>query len=163
MTNTKKDSVEKAIRSLVALHLTVLAKVEENLAVLCKELDLEDPMTAASLNRLASHRANADANAGKPIVDQTTFCIVWQGKVCPLGNTLPFRFFAKISARPNRYFSHEELLDAVWEGALVTNSAIRGVAKRLRDQLQEADMGALADAIDGQNRGHYRFAFEYHG
>lgn len=90
----------------------------------------------------------------RPIADRTTLSVVFQGKTCFLGNTLLFRFFETISRRPNRYFSHAELLDEVWGGPR-SDATIRNVAKRLRDKLKSAGLTELAEVIDGSTTGYY--------
>jgi hypothetical protein len=76
------------------------------------------------------------------------------GKTCFLGNTRPFRFLARLAQRPNAYIPYEDLLSDVWQG-LLSDSAVRSVAKALRQRLRQAGLGDLADAIDGTVAGHY--------
>ena len=89
-----------------------------------------------------------------PIVDRTTFTVHWAGKICYLGNTLPFKFFERLARRPNQLLHCDQLLDDVWQ-CCRSRDAMRSVVKVLRQKLRQAGMEDLARAIDGTTARHY--------
>ena len=95
-----------------------------------------------------------DAVSGRSVADADTLSINWNGRTCYLGFTLPFQLFEALVRRPNRYITREQLLDDVW-GVSRSDAAVRSVVRDLRKRLKEADMGDLAEAIDGSNCGRY--------
>src|SRR5262249_14229604 len=97
---------------------------------------------------------NTAASQQSPLVDFSRFSVTFQGKTCLLGNTLPFRFLARLARRPNCYVSYEELLADVWQGTR-SESSIRSVVKVLRRRLRQDGLADLAEAIDGTAAGHY--------
>ena len=80
--------------------------------------------------------------------------VVYRGRSCFLGNTLPLRFIERLLLSPNQYLSHEQLQDDVWN-AVRSPEAIRSVVKELRARLRRAGMSRLAESIDGRVGGHY--------
>lgn len=113
------------------------------------DLDLAEHLSSGA----RSPRNYHGITDGRPIADSASYTVVWRGKTCFLGNSLPFRLFEQLACRPNRYFSHDELLDDVWQGCR-TPDAVRSVVKVLRRKLREADMDDLASAIKGNVRNH---------
>jgi hypothetical protein len=93
-------------------------------------------------------RKNEGTADGRPVADPATYSIYWRGRTCFLGNTLTFRLFAQLARRPNRFYSHDELLHDVWQGPR-SREAVRSVVKVLRRKLREAGMSDLAAAISG--------------
>lgn len=135
--------IQEAVTALKAAHGAAFKEIETALYNLTTLIDAF-PATAG-VNGLLSHRRWPRAN-------DATMSVEWRGKHCFLGNTLVFRFFARLARTPNRYVSHVDLLDEVWEGE--RNAAtIRGVAKRLRDELAKSGMRDLA--VDGSVTGYY--------
>lgn len=99
--------------------------------------------------------ARDDGDVGL-IIDQRLLAVRWNGGVCHLGNTIPFRLMERFARRPNQYLSHERLLREIWGGAR-SRSAIRSAVRELRLRLIEAGMPELAQAIDGRTPGQYGF------
>jgi len=81
--------------------------------------------------------------------------VIFQGRSCFLGNTLPFRLLERLLRRPNQYVSHYQLQEGVWDGEPSPES-IRSVVKELRRKLRCAGMDDLAKAISGRVAKHYR-------
>tara|TARA_R110002167_G_scaffold148524_2_gene341510 strand:- start:25358 stop:25750 length:393 start_codon:yes stop_codon:yes gene_type:complete len=125
---------------MTASHAAVVTQIEETISILVSTLELDGD-------------ANIDSSTN-PVVDEATFCIIWQDHTCYLGNTLLFWLFHRLAQSSNQYIAHVDLLEDVWHGER-QSSSIRGVAKRLRDELIAADMEQLATAIDGRVYGHY--------
>ena len=94
-----------------------------------------------------------DAN-GRPIVDESTFSVIWKGKSVVLGHTRQFQFMYRLARNPNQYVTHLDLLHDVWENEDLTTATIRSVARHLRDRLRRGGLQELAAAIIGHN-GHY--------
>jgi DNA-binding response OmpR family regulator len=124
--------------------------MEQTLDMLCEELAL-DPLTYI--------QARPTSRAGPVgqydfMIDPGFLSVRHKGRVCFLGNTLPFKFLCRLAQRPNAYVSYEDLLTEVWAGVR-SDDAVRSVAKTLRSRLRQAGLGDLADAIDGTVSGHY--------
>jgi len=148
-----KQEIANSLRLLVATYVQAIQQLEDTLAVLSRELQLQESNWLKTLPAMTSP-SNSTATARRPVADRTTLSIVYDGKSCFLGNTLLFRFFEAIARRPNKYFSHAELLDDVWGGPR-SGATIRNVAKRLRDKLKAAGLAELARFIDGRTPGYY--------
>lgn len=88
------------------------------------------------------------------LIDSATFSVRWNGRVCHLGYTVPYRLFVCLSRQPNEFVSHQQLLDDVWGGPR-SGSAVRSAVAELRSRLSGAGMKDLAAAIDGSNAGFY--------
>jgi hypothetical protein len=141
----KKRLIRESLRALAASHAAAVAQIEETMAVLSSALELDDP---------GNDDMPGSETSRRPVADATTFCAVWRGKTCFLGNTLLFWLFDRLARTPGRYVSHVDLLEEVWRSKR-ESSTIRGVAKRLRDRLVDAGMADLASAIDGSVTGYY--------
>lgn len=148
MNAEKREQIRHALRNLAQAQAATIEFMEKTLALLSEELAI-DPLTF-----WRSHIARPAAPPHDLLVDQELLSVTYQGRSCFLGNTLLFRFFAHLARRPNLYFSHDELLSAVWQGVR-SDDAIRSVVKRLRIALRQAGMPDLAEAIDGSVAGHY--------
>ncbi len=146
LTSKKKRLIQESIRSLTRSHAAAIAQIEDTISVLIKTLELEVP--------------DFGDPELQPVVDEKTFSITWQNHTCFLGNTLLFWLFHRLAQSPNQYVPHVELLDDVWHSER-NSSTIRGVAKRLRDELIAAGMLQLASAIDGRVSGHYGLIFSW--
>lgn len=141
MPQDKKILLQESLRAIAAWHSAGVAQIQEKMDELIRAFDLDDASDAAK-------------KRASPVANTSTFCVEWQGRTCFLGNTLVFRLFERLARSPNRYIAHVDLLDDVWCGVR-ESSTIRGVAKRLRDQLAAAGMSDLAAAIDGGVSGYY--------
>jgi DNA-binding response OmpR family regulator len=148
MLTDRREQIRRSLARLAQSQQATMTILEQTLSLLCEEL---------SLDPLAHFQAQSSSPSGDPrlAVDPSLLTVHFQGKTCFLGNTLPFRFLARLAQRPNRYFSYEELLATVWDGSCRSDSSVRSVVKVLRRRLREAGMGELADAIDGTVPGRY--------
>ena len=143
----------------------------ETLAILEKSIDRLIANHSETLGSL--HRLKAIVSSGRPIeletaerfyaevadrsvtlMDLSTFSVRHEGRICFLGNTLPFRLLARLLRRPNNYVSHQILLDEIWDG-IRSPEAVRSVVKTLRSKLRDAGLVTLSNSIDGKTRGHY--------
>jgi DNA-binding response OmpR family regulator len=149
MKTDRRESIQRGLRNLVETFVTQLGLLENTYTLLSQELAL-DPLNpfepfSKSLQFGRSRRF---------VVDQSSLSVKYRGRSCFLGNTLTFRFIARLAERPNAYVSHDELLVDVWEGNR-SDAAIRSVVKMLRRKLRSAGLVELANAIDGSASGHY--------
>jgi DNA-binding response OmpR family regulator len=96
-------------------------------------------------------RTGYDYSAG---VDNHNYLRISSGRTCRLGNTIPFRFLARLAESPGRYVSHEQLIDDVWDGQ-GSDDALRSVVKHLRRRLRQAGLDDLAGAINGLTPGYF--------
>jgi hypothetical protein len=153
MTPDRREQIRRSLACLAESYTATMSLLEQTLALLCEELSL-DPLTY--------FRTQPASPGGYPglVVDPKTLVVNFDGRTCFLGNTLPFRFLARLAQRPNRYFSYEELLADVWDGCRRSDASVRSVVKVLRRRLREAGMGQLAHAIDGTVPGRYALKLE---
>lgn len=149
----RKEEIAAALKLLAATYAETARQFEATLATLKRVLELEDPCSTDLLPATVA-RVSPAPSVHRPMVDRSTFSVVFRDKTCFLGNTLLFRFFEVLARRPNRYFAHSELLNEVWGGQRA-DSSIRNVAKRVRDRLIQTGMEEVAQAVDGSTPGHF--------
>ena len=152
ITHQNNQLIREKLKSLAEWHAAAVAKIEETIALLSQMLDGDDSFDEPC--GISVSERGSDSLSDYPVAERTTLRILWRGRSCFLGNTLLFRFFERLARSPNRYVSHEDLLEDVWGGPR-ESVTIRGVAKRLRDRLMQAGMTELAEAIDGSSSSHY--------
>lgn len=146
----RREKIDRSLRVLAQTYRSMIEVMENTLALLCEEFQL-DPLTYFKTHSPARPALVADDNLA---VDPALLSVTFRGKVCYLGNTLPFRLLYHLAQRPNRYIDYEELLTEVWQRT-VSDSSVRSVVKTLRSRLRQAGLADLANAIDGTARGHY--------
>ncbi len=149
----RTEEISDSLKLLAATCAETARQLEATLATISRVFELEDVCSIAAVSARI-RRVDLSSSLSKPVADRSTFSIIFRGKTCFLGNTLLFRFFETLACRPNRYFSHSELLDEVWGGQRA-QSSIRNVAKRIRDRLILTGMSEVAKAIDGSTPGHF--------
>jgi DNA-binding response OmpR family regulator len=87
------------------------------------------------------------AGTARPYIDHGRLLVEWQGRRCPLGDTILLRFLERLCRRPNHFVRREDLLQDVWRGDRKEPSTVRSAARRLRRRLKRAGMRGLASAI----------------
>jgi len=137
-----ENRIEEILRGIEDLHAHAARYVDELLVLMAARPTHPSGCACCGQDRYGNHR---------PVADQSSFSVVWDGRRCYLGRTLPFGFFERLARRPNQYVTYEQLLEDVWDGPR-SYDAIRSVVRDLRRKLKGAGMGDLADAIDGSNR-----------
>lgn len=150
MDTHRLEQLRRSLRTLVDNYRATIDLMEGTLALLSDALTL-DPLTYFQT------RTSPQAAAPVPqprLVDPATFAVNFRGKVCFLGNGLPFKFLTRLAQRPNAYVAYEDLLAEVWDRN-VSDAAIRSVVKVLRQKLRRAGLADFADAIDGTASGYY--------
>ncbi len=74
--------------------------------------------------------------AGQLRIDPASYRVTREGKPLPL-STLEFRLLYYLASRPNRVFSRDQLLDAVWgTGRFVTPRSVDVYIRRLREKVE---------------------------
>jgi phosphate regulon transcriptional regulator PhoB len=73
---------------------------------------------------------------GKLSIDPASYRVSYSGKTVPL-STLEFRLLYYLASRPNRVFSRDQLLDAVWgTDRFVTPRSVDVYVRRLREKIE---------------------------
>jgi len=73
---------------------------------------------------------------GKLVIDPASYRVTRAGKAVPL-STLEFRLLYFLASRPNKVFSRDQLLDAVWGSErFVTPRSVDVYVRRLREKVE---------------------------
>ena len=123
ITSDNKRLIETSLRNLAETHSAAVNQLEQTIAVLAGVLEIDDIFVAVTSARQAGHSSR---RMKAPIADRATMSVVYQGRKCALGNTLMFWFFDRLARSPNRYVSHVDLLDAVWDGQRARRVSLSG-------------------------------------
>ena len=150
----RKMQIAGSLRELVLAYSRAMDRLETTLAILCRELELDESEFIHGESSLGSKMVSAAQDTRYPQIDRRLLSAIWRGRSCFLGNTLPFRLLERLARRPDIFVPCEQLLDDVWHGPR-SMAAIRSVVKELRQRLRAAGMDDLAGAIDGSVSGHY--------
>lgn len=83
-----------------------------------------------------SEDSDKPIQVGKLVIDPAAFRVTRGGKPVPL-STLEFRLLYYLAARPNRVFTRDQLLDAVWgTERFVTPRSVDVYIRRLREKVE---------------------------
>ena len=142
-------------------HLT--SQLAENLmtAAICVDeirLTIQDMMSHCSSEQIPPTSNGRQKRYERPLLDESTFSVRWQGKSLHLGHTRLYDFLKCLARHPNQYVPHLELIQEVWDEEDIATATIRSVVRHLRNRLRTSGMAELAAAIRGHNR-HYILAF----
>jgi DNA-binding response OmpR family regulator len=150
----KAVRIESLRRRFAAVQVELALCVEELFEL--KRTDLKETTGAVDGHAVGARSFSPQeaSPAARPIIDESTFTVLWAGKVCHLGCGLPFRLFERLARRPNQWASYERLIEDVWLGAPRSDEAIRSEIRRMRQKLKAAGLPVLAAAIKGRSR-HY--------
>ena len=75
-------------------------------------------------------------DVGKLSIDPASYRVSYSGKTVPL-STLEFRLLYYLASRPNRVFTRDQLLDAVWgTDRFVTPRSVDVYVRRLREKIE---------------------------
>lgn len=96
-------------------------------------------------------RRNSNGKTHRPLLDQTTLQVTWNGKSLHLGHTRAFGLLSRLARCPNQYVTHLDLLSDVWDNEDLSTATIRSAVRHLRRRLRDGNMGELAAAIRGHN------------
>jgi DNA-binding response OmpR family regulator len=148
MNDKEREQIGRALRNIAAAHVETMQLMEQTCKALSKEL-LIDPVSFWMSRGVSSQPRTISS----PAIDRAMLSVVFHGRHCFLGNTLPFKLLDRLAHRPNAYVPYKELLSEIWECPR-SYSAVRSV-ETLRRKLRTAHMGELADSIDGSVPRHY--------
>jgi two-component system alkaline phosphatase synthesis response regulator PhoP len=138
---------DAALNRLPILMLT--ARGEEADRIVGLELGADDyvtkpfsPRELVARIKALFRRVEAPAGGEKPIdvgqlrIDPAAYRVTRSGKSVPL-STLEFRLLYYLAARPNKVFSRDQLLDAVWgTERFVTPRSVDVYVRRLREKIE---------------------------
>lgn len=138
------ETMVDAFAELAALYTAATAVADRALSVLTdyEKIDVRDGYSC----RKSQCRPTVSE---RPMVNPSTFTVLWQGRHCHLGPSILFKLIERLARQPNRFYPYDILMEDVWDG-LRSNTAVRSAVKRLRRALCEAGMADLAFAIKGQ-------------
>ena len=139
--------IRETLRKMAAAHAAAMAASEEAMRLLSAEFEA---ITQPQVHTAFSQTPPTD----RPVIDRATLSVLFKGRSCFLGNTLPFRLLDRLLRRPNQFVSYEQLQDDVWN-SMPSPESIRSVVKELRRKLRCVGMDGLANAIDGKVARHY--------
>lgn len=123
------------IREETACVLKLTSRLVEALmtAVICTQELRAALHTDVAQNGTSNGSTNANSLRGqqrltvRPLLDESTLCVIWNGKSLHLGHTRAFRLMERLARRPNQYVTHVELLRDVWDDEALTIATIRSV------------------------------------
>ena len=146
------DHYRESLRQLAEGYAIIIAHYERTIALLETELSRPVPEQTSPSHAVRSR-------LGELHVLEETLTVVFRGKSCFLGNTIPLRLFRSLLVQRNQFVRHDDLLVHVWNGVRAP-STIRSAVKLLRRLLRDAGMKDVADAIDGSSAGYYRLMMD---
>lgn len=135
----------------LAVLESLLHQMTSSLASIAGDVGLALEVISARRRPAATRSLNGPSIAD--LVDDGRFAVCWNGRECFLGPTVLYRLFRRLALSKNRYVSHEQLLDDVWDGHN-SSDALRSGVCGLRRKLAADGMADLAQAIESRP-GHY--------
>jgi len=87
----------------------------------------------------------------RPLLDESTLSVIWNGNVLSLGHTHAFWLLARLARSANQYVTHVDLVQEVWDDEFTEETALRAGVRRLRKKLRDGGMSDLANAIVGHH------------
>jgi len=145
MTSELQQRLADLTTQLTEILMSAAILVDEIRAILQSD---SDHSSSAHPNR-SSHTPVRNTRHHRPFVENSTFSVFWQGKTCPLRNTINFRLAARLARQPNQYITAGQLLADVWDGGVKSPDTIRSTVRNLRSRFRQAGMSDLAAAIRG--------------
>src|SRR5882724_10548231 len=125
---------DQALNRLPILMLT--ARGEEADRVVGLEMGADDYVTKPFSPRELLARVKALLRRAEPPADAPSYRVSHSGKPVPL-STLEFRLLYYLASRPNRVFTRDQLLDAVWgTDRFVTPRSVDVYVRRLREKIE---------------------------
>ena len=147
MTTQQAERLDRLTSQLAEKLMTAVICADEIRSTIRAEIEL-------ALNNGSNERHWEAMTSRRPLLDQSTFSVLWRNQRLRLGHTRQFWLLHRLAQCPNQYVTHLDLLHDVWDSEELTTATIRSVVRHLRCQLRGGGMGDLADAIHGHH-GHY--------
>jgi DNA-binding response OmpR family regulator len=138
----RAEVLRDLLDQLTEAHFRTAIGIEELRKVLHPDLNPDHPVE------------NSNGSASRPMIDATTFAVIWRDRACTLGNTVLFRLFQRLLRRPGHFVSCDHLLRDVWNGNIRSPDTIRSAVRHLKSRLRRARMHDLARAIQCEGQ-HY--------
>lgn len=120
----------------------------QEIATIVRETHYGDGRACVSEN---GRQRREKATPGRPLLDEATLSVVWDGKMLHLGHTKGFWLLTRLTRSANRYVTHLDLLREVWDDEFTDTAVLRAGVRRLRTKLRRGGMGDLAEAIVGHH------------
>ncbi len=128
-------------------HIMGAALCAKELATIVRELH-DGGLVGSGMN--GQHRGGR-STPGRPLMDEATLSVVWNGNVLHLGHTQGFWLLARLTRSANQYVTHLDLIQEIWDDDFTDTAVLRAGVRRLRIKLRRGGMGDLADAIVGHH------------
>lgn len=155
MGNDRERQLEAMCRQLSESLMSAALCAKEIITIVQTMRD-EAPPGSAGPNGRQQERTRP----GRPILDEATLSVVWNGRVLHLGHTQGFWLLARLSRSANQYVTHLDLIQEIWDDDFTDTTVLRAGVRRLRIKLRRGGMGDLADAIVGH---HGRYMLSLNG
>src|SRR5689334_17508226 len=104
MKSSKRELLRQTLRSLAESHAATMELMEQTLVLLGEEFAV-DAVTfwKVRVSIMSDRPAGTDLH-----IDRDQLQVVFHGRTCVLGNTLPFKLLERLARRPNAYVTHED-------------------------------------------------------
>jgi DNA-binding response OmpR family regulator len=149
MTPEKVHRLDALASQLAEALMTAAICAQEIHAVVRTENDGDMPTELGCCPNGFAHSLTQDKQ--RPLLDESTLSVNWNGQTLHLGHTLAFRLLARLARRPNQYVTHSVLLRDVWDDDDLATATIRSLVQELRRKLRNGGMSDLAIAIRGHS------------
>jgi DNA-binding response OmpR family regulator len=116
--------------------------------------EIDDDTDGRPDARVDGRRSNGVNTQQRPLLDEATLSVIWRGRTLHLGHTQGFWLLGRLARCPNRYITHLDLMQEIWDDEFADTTLLRAGVRRLRVKLCQGGMSDLADAIAG-HRGRY--------
>ena len=100
MNAQKREQIRRTLRSLAEAHVATMNLMEQTFSLLSEELAID----AFTFWRSHPPSPVSGVSPERPSVDKELLSVSFHGRSCFLGNTLPFRLFARLA--PPQCVSH---------------------------------------------------------
>ena len=120
----------------------------QQLATIVRERHYGDGHLGGSEN---GHQRLDKISHSRPLLDEATLSVVWNGKMLHLGHTQGFWLLARLTRSVNQYVTHLDLIQEIWDDDFTDTTVLRAGVRRLRIKLRRGGMGDLAEAIVGHH------------
>jgi DNA-binding response OmpR family regulator len=120
----------------------------QEIATIVRETHCGDGRSCGSEN---GHQRRERISPGRPLMDEPTLSVVWNGRMLHLGHTQGFWLLSRLTRSANQYVTHLDLIQEIWDDDFTDTTVLRAGVRRLRNKLRRGGMGDLADAIVGHH------------
>lgn len=129
-------------------HIMGAALCAKELSTIVREVH-DGGFSRSAVN--GQRRGGGWSTPGRPLLDEATLSVVWNGRVLHLGHTQGFWLLSRLARSANQYVTHLDLIQDIWDDDLTDTTVLRAGVRRLRLKLRRGGMGDLADAIVGHH------------